>query len=705
MQPFTLRSALRYLTLASTVIVGLLMVLQGWTMVSRQRQIQVEAFQLGSSEAQRAAHSIDGILKGLVPVARNIAKDLNSGNLAPDSLPQRLHTDLEKVPAAFRLGVTFAPYAKDPKVKLFAPYVVREPSGLRNYEMEQSVDYSVSDWYQEDLQKEGWGEPHLSKSTNQVVAGFHVPFRLPGSTRPGPDGQVRIDLSLGDIRKIITNLSLGRTGYGFLNSPKGTYLAHPSEDLVAQRKNLVDEAEGLDAPDRQRLAELARTGARGHVEAVSKLAKLPVMVFIEPIPTSHWSLGAALFKSELGTNTTHVRRSFIDLACLVIAFFLLGGLLYFNVLDGVSAKWWKYKILASLLFTGGITLLWSLTLVLPDPPADRAVPMVDQEGVDDFLHAKGIVTSSFKQVAIERVPTGLHLETLRFGGSNDVVVTGHVWQKYELARQTNLGRGFTFPDAESSDIKEVFRRQIGGLEIVEYAFRATLRQRFETNHKYPFDQAVIRIRLWPKDFDTSLLLVPDLEAYQILNPSTLPGVDKGLVIPGWKKVSSYFGFILRGYSTNFGISCYAGQEEFPELSFQFILARKFLDPFISTLLPVIVVACLLYTLLMAGTKIKEKVAATGFKATDILRAAATLLFPVVYAQINLRGRLAASGLLYLEYFYFVMYAVILLVAVNALAFSLGENGILHRGDNALPKLLYWPVVLGTFFAISLAFLY
>lgn len=213
------------------------------------------------------------------------------------------------------------------------------------------------------------------------------------------------------------------------------------------------------------------------------------------------------------------------------------------------------------------------------------------------------------------------------------------------------------------------------------------------------------LRILPKDFDTSQILVPDLDAYQLLNPAALPGIDKDMVIPGWTQKRSYFGFLERTYGTNFGVAKFVGRELSPELCFQFVLGRKFLDPFISTMLPVIVVACLLFTLLMAGTKIKEKVAATGFKATDILRAAATLLFPVVFAQINLRGRLAASGLLYLEYFYFVMYAIILLVAVNALAFSLGEEGPLHHRDNALPKLLYWPVVLGSFFAISMGFLY
>lgn len=158
-------------------------------------------------------------------------------------------------------------------------------AGLRSYQMEASLDYAATEWYREGLAAEGWSEPHLSRTTNTLVAGYHVHFRRPGAPGTQPQGMVRIDLSMDGIRKIVSSLSLGRTGYGFLNSPKGVYLAHPREDLVTRQKLLSEEAEELDEASRLRLAELARTGARGHVETISSLANLPVMVFTEPIPT------------------------------------------------------------------------------------------------------------------------------------------------------------------------------------------------------------------------------------------------------------------------------------------------------------------------------------------------------------------------------------------------------------------------------------
>ena len=148
-----------------------------------------------------------------------------------------------------------------------------------------------------------------------------------------------------------------------------------------------------------------------------------------------------------------------------------------------------------------------------------------------------------------------------------------------------------------------------------------------------------------------------------------------------------------------------GKGPYPELRFNITLSRKFLDPFIASLLPVLVVAGISFLLLMAGTKIKEKVTATGFKATDVLRASASLLFPLVVAQINLRGKVAASGLIYLEYFYFVVYLVIMAVAANALRFAYGDRGWAQFADNAIPKFLFWPILTGAFYALTLVFLY
>ena len=511
-----------------------------------------------------------------------------------------------------------------------------------------------------------------------------------------------MDLSSEAIRQILATASLGGTGYSCLLSPKGTFLAHPRQDWVLEQRNLFQAAQETGDEALWRCGELALRVGRGEVETVSNPGGQPVMLFSEPIPSARWTLESAVFLEEARLGPAVLRRALMGITCTVLALAACLGLAAMGAAAGSLEALWRWTGLVSLLLAAGVSLLWGLTLAYPDPPRDPAAPILTKEHLARYLAARTPGGGAAPGARAFRIPTGLYLKTLRPDSDNDMVATGIVWQHYPADYPQDLDRGFIFANAESQDVSEAFRRKEAQGELVEYQFKATLRQDFEGAVNYPFDQTLIRLPLWPRAFDAQVSLVPDLEAYHVLHPAALPGVEKDLVLPGWNKEKSYFAFLEPAYDTSFGVT---NPGRPPELSFQLSLSRRFLDPFISAMLPVLVVSCLLDALLMAGTKDEVKVKATGFQAIAILPVAATLLFPVIYAQINLRSRISSSQLLYLEYFYFVMYAAILLVATNALAFAMGRNGLLNLQDNAVAKLVYWPVVLGTFFLITLIFLY
>jgi hypothetical protein len=686
------------------VALGALFVAQVARYYSHQRQELQASLAQGRAEAQHAAQAIDAELAELVKLAKGLASDLNQGRLPESEIPARLQKELEAHPAAFQVGIAFAPGRSRSGKRLFAPFVSAGDQGLRHYQVESMYDYTQADWYLESTDSEGWKQPHLSKATGVMVVGYSLPFRLPNSSGPS-DGLVRVNLSMEGVRAIISQVHLGTTGYGFLLNDRGQYLADPMDEYVRNEKTIFQVAEEKKDPARKRIGDMALRGEAGQVESISGITGQPVWIFCEPLHTSAWSLGAVFLKDEIAAPPQDLRRAQMNITLSAMALLALAAVLLWRPTPDSLRPYWRWVTVLSLLLVGGIAHLWYLTLAYPDRPRDEGPRIADQASLRRYLETKGLWRIGSSQPRADLLATGFYIQTLRFGGANEVIITGFAWQTLEPKHQGRLEAGILFPDAESSDIKELFRRKQGEKELIGYAVKATLRESFDSNHKYPFDRAVVRVRMWPRGLRPNSLLVPDLNAYQLLTSTSLPGTDKRIVLPGWKLEGSYFGFQNRSYNTDFGLSENSGSSVREELTFNLVLQRKFLDPFISTLLPIFVIAVLLFTLLMASTKIKERVTATGFKATDILRASATLLFPVVYAQINLRSRIASDGLLYLEYFYFAMYTVILLVAANALAFALEEEGFLQRQDNALPKLLFWPVVLGAFFGISLAFLY
>jgi hypothetical protein len=202
-----------------------------------------------------------------------------------------------------------------------------------------------------------------------------------------------------------------------------------------------------------------------------------------------------------------------------------------------------------------------------------------------------------------------------------------------------------------------------------------------------------------------VILAPDLEAYDLLVPVSLPGLDRGLELSGWKLGESHFSFLDEGYNTNFGIADYIGQQDSPELAYAVTLRRNFTNPFIATFLPLLVVAGLLFALVVTTVRSKEQMSASGYSAMNLLRSVITLFFPVVVAQINLRNHILTEGFLYVEYYYFVIYFLILLSALNALAVLYWDQPVLQRGDNRITKLCFWPLLTGSFFAISALYLW
>jgi len=215
----------------------------------------------------------------------------------------------------------------------------------------------------------------------------------------------------------------------------------------------------------------------------------------------------------------------------------------------------------------------------------------------------------------------------------------------------------------------------------------------------------MRLRLLPRSGAVPVVLVPDLQAYELLVPAALPGVEGTIILPGWEIDHSYYSYVRQSLSTTASTPTAQDRTLGHDLAFNIVAERRFLNPFVSSVLPVIVILCLLFGLIIIGSKESKKVAATGFKATDILRASATLLFPALIAQVNMRSKIDANQIIYIEYLYFVLYLAILGVAANAVLFTLKTDGFAQVRDNLIPKLIFWPIILGACFGVSLVFLY
>jgi hypothetical protein len=363
--------------------------------------------------------------------------------------------------------------------------------------------------------------------------------------------------------------------------------------------------------------------------------------------------------------------------------------------------WWRISFAVSVVLVIVLAWLWDRASIAYHPNPSQ---LTDEAAVERYVRAH-LETWTDTDAPPVLVPTGVFVQSLRFESAADVHVTGYVWQKYPDGVPADLNRGFVLPeavDAASTDEPRIaYRRRIGDGEVIGWYFEATLRQSFDYA-KYPLDHKTVWIRLWPKDFGRDVILVPDLASYDSTRPGDTFGIDAGIVLGGWTVDETFFMYRPVRYDTDFGLPAAAGRSDRPELYFSVVIHRKVLDAFIVNLVPLLVCAVMLFAMLLTVSGDAERSERLGFSLFGVIGASSALFFVVVLAHVQLRDRLPGAGIVYIEKFYFLLYFAIIAVVASCYLFSTGSRlRLVHHRDNLIPKLAFWPIVLGTMVIITL----
>ncbi len=423
-------------------------------------------------------------------------------------------------------------------------------------------------------------------------------------------------------------------------------------------------------------------------------------IFLNASTGDNWKTGLLISEEEilksLREKQTH-DRILESLAFLSFIFFAtLAICLKYGLFSGRFL--WAFTVFFFMLFVAEMGFIWCLALECPQEDSNETV-IYNRAEMESAVHRLGPFSEE------SRIPTGIFLQSIKFSGANDVIVRGYVWQKKPenpenpVNGERGTAPGVIFPEAESIDLKEAYRNE----DVTGWRFKAVLRQSFDYSN-YPFDNEDISIRLWNNNSEGNVILVPDLGSYESLNPYIKPGLDTELMINGWEVQKSYFSYREKKYNTNFGMKSYE-EGKTPELYYNVEVKRNLMGPLVADVSPILVVAILLFVVLMITTKSEQK-KLFGFSSSGVLGYCASLLFTLIIAHASLRSKLPAEGIIYLEYFYFVMYIAILAVSVNSILFASRSNiPVVDYKDNLIIKLLYLPLIALVIMLITLGVFY
>ncbi|AKB85401.1 Cache 3/Cache 2 fusion domain-containing protein [Methanococcoides methylutens] len=669
----------------------------GYDLVYGTDQILESSIDSAQLEAQNSAEQISSTLIVLSDISQSIAAELSSGELKEEHIEDRLFEDINSNPEIFGVGVAYkkGAYKKYDESSqndlLYAPTYSRKNGDPQLFQA--SYDYTVrynesdngpnTEWYHRALiEGGGFNDPYFGSRSNKYIIEYSIPFTTAYADQKelSPAGVVYASYSLEGVRNNIASLESGNTGYGFIVSKDGNVISHPIKNYVGKS---VDEISGTDEVFKELTSSISHDTINTVYEAQSGNK---LWVFYEEIPGTEWILGVVLKDEEISNQMSQEQYNKKIYLSLAMAVFLASISIIGFTRNGITSRsLWKIAIIISVLCLIEMGFIWNLAMTKPISENMDDIIIYDESGLESslekiYVSEMGDLNNEYVDSVI-KVPTGIFVQSIEFSTGNDVIITGYVWQKHIEGVNDDHVHGVIFPESESTSIDKAYETE----DVTGWYFTTTLREQFDYM-TYPFDVENVWIKLWSDSFENNVILVPDLESYESLDPESNPGLEKDLVLEGWEAKESYFSYRVNDYDSNFGIDGYNHQGN-PDLYFNMELKRDVITPFITYMIPLLLIALLIFIALFTEVKVDTD-------PSEILKYSASLMLILMVAHVSLRDSLTASGIIYIEYFYIIMYLVVLGISLNALLFASDKKiPIIDYENNIIAKIIYWPVIM------------
>jgi hypothetical protein len=698
-----MRRKLTVLMMLSLVGLAVVLVRYAYNRHARTGQAQAGLTRI-TEEATRAIRSR---LSKIESITQALAQRIAVGDLSEEALTAELKRVLTGDPMIVEAGVAYVRGQGPRGQGLYGPHYGLRPGGNAFFRVESSYDYTTADWFKETLGKgAGWTEPYFGQATRSWVVGYATPIPAPGAG-PGspPIAVVRVNYSMREIRRVISGLPLGSEGYACiarLGSARVIY--HPVDSFVKDRLTLYDIAAKRNDRVLKRMADEIAEGKSGMAERPATMTGEMAWNFYRPVVGTNWNLVLIFIKAEALGDAREDRH---DCMILAIAFVMAAAFTSLRLLrvDG-SAPWrlWAGSAMVTVTLGSAVGFIWNLSF---DPRVFNDVQrgmIFDPLGLQRFQSEREELARQAGEPDPIFIPTGVVVTSVEFKSAADVAMKGYIWQKIPLGQQDQIVSGFELTDATDAQITDAYRSTREDHEVRGYAFRATLRQQFDFRH-YPLDFQRIRLVVGRKDLRNNVVFVPDLTAYSSMVPQTRPGIERSFAIAGWQIEKAFFNYATLNYSTDFGIERFVGSERQAALSYNIVVRRDFISPFIANIVPLMLIAGIGFALLSMIHREPERITAYDARGGRVTGTSAALFFALLLAHIRLRNELVGlRETIYIEYFYFVMYASCLAIVADVLVVASRSppRWVLHR-DNFIPKLIYWPALLSLVFVTTVAF--
>ncbi len=293
--------------------------------VSRQlvlRNVQQEAQQLATSTLKQ----IESVFLSVQKVAQGMGQAVEQINCSQEELLRYLKAVVAHNPEVYGSVIAFQPYAYAPDLKYFCPYYCRQADEIRYVDLgTEAYNYPAWDWYRVPQTENHavWSEPYFDEGGGNIaMSTYSLPFyKIEGATKRF-QGVVTADLSLEWLKELFGSIRIGQTGYAFLITGKGTFIAHPDASLV-MKETIYSIAKKRNDPA---LAEIGRrmiSGQTGYMPMKCLITGKDCILYYAPQTVNGWSLGVLFPRAEFMGDINRLSRIMLWLSIVGLAMLLM----------------------------------------------------------------------------------------------------------------------------------------------------------------------------------------------------------------------------------------------------------------------------------------------------------------------------------------------------------------------------------------------
>ena len=279
---------------------------------------------------QSAVNKIEITLNGVEKPPQYLAALLERFHYSKQDLLKQIEETVVKNAEIYGSTVAFEPYAHDRSLYYFAPYYFKDKGQVKlSYLGSKDYQYFLWDWYMipRKLGKPVWSEPYFDKGGGDIVMStYSTPFYRDIGGRRKFTGIVTADMSLEWLVDIISRISIYQSGYAFLISRNGVFVAHPDKKLI-MRESIFSLAETAGDAELRKIGRNMIRGESGFVSLGQYFTGKKSWMYYAPLSTVGWSIGVIVPEEELFGDLRKLSRTVLMIG--VVGFVFLFAVVVF----------------------------------------------------------------------------------------------------------------------------------------------------------------------------------------------------------------------------------------------------------------------------------------------------------------------------------------------------------------------------------------